>query len=80
MGSQSAAAAGLSGYTTQTSGTPDTSTVDIGFHYYIGSPPSAQPVPAQTCRNIPVMITLLGNDPDGDPLTYIVVNQPAHGL
>ena len=34
-GSQSASAAGLSGRTTQTDGTPDTGTVDMGFHYPI---------------------------------------------
>jgi Bacterial Ig domain len=78
-GSQSAVAAGLSGYTTQTSGTPDTSTVDIGFHYFIGSPPTAYAGSAGTCPGQSVMITLQGDDPDGDPLTYIVVQQPQHG-
>jgi len=78
-GSQSAADAGLGDYTTQANQTPDSGTVDIGFHYYVGGPPTATPGSAVICRNQAVEITLAGSDPDGDLLSYIIVNQPVHG-
>jgi gliding motility-associated-like protein len=32
-----------------------------------------------TQENVPIDITLVGSDPDGDALTYIIVTHPAHG-
>lgn len=32
-----------------------------------------------TPENVPIALTIVGVDPDGDNLTYIVVTQPAHG-
>lgn len=32
-----------------------------------------------TPENVPLAITIVGIDPDGDDLTYIIVTQPAHG-
>ncbi|MBI2870075.1 MAG: DNRLRE domain-containing protein [Candidatus Omnitrophica bacterium] len=42
-------------------------------------PPVATPQSVTTIENTAKPITLAGSDPDGDPLTYIVVTQPSHG-
>lgn len=41
--------------------------------------PTAADVAATTDEDTPVDVTLDGTDPDGDPLTYRVVDQPANG-
>lgn len=79
-GSRSAADAGLSGYTTLANLESDMDGVDIGFHYYIGDVPTADPSgPWPTCRNQAVDITLTGSDPEGELLRYIVLSGPSHG-
>ena len=35
--------------------------------------------PLTTAEDTPVAVTLTGADSDGDPLTYLIVNAPAHG-
>lgn len=79
QGSRSAIAAELDAYTTQADQTPDSGTVDIGFHYYIGSAPTAFANNAYPCRNDPVNITLSGYDPDNDLLKYIVLTGTGYG-
>ena len=41
--------------------------------------PAGIPVNAVTGENTPVDITLEGTDPDGDPLSFTVIADPAHG-
>ena len=41
--------------------------------------PIAEDLQATTTRNSPVLITLVATDPDGDPLTYEIVDQPSSG-
>jgi hypothetical protein len=47
----------------------------------VNDPPVADDCRAQTWENVqmPMSLALLGNDPDGDPLTYSVVTGPSHG-
>ncbi|MFA7406999.1 MAG: C25 family cysteine peptidase, partial [Anaerolineaceae bacterium] len=45
----------------------------------INDPPVAYPQSIETLRNISVEINLTGSDVDGDPLTYSITKQPAHG-
>jgi hypothetical protein len=42
-------------------------------------PPVAESKTVTTANNTPIAVTLSGTDPDGDPLTYAVATQPAHG-
>ncbi len=42
-------------------------------------PPQAQDQSVSTNLDTPVDITLAASDPDGDPLTYLVVSNPAYG-
>ncbi|HEY1718020.1 MAG TPA: Ig-like domain-containing protein [Verrucomicrobiae bacterium] len=79
-GSRSADDAGLSYYfTTQQNQTPDTGTVDIGYHYSILSAPIACTTDQQICPNN--FFGLCGEDYNGFgwPVSYIVVLQPTHG-
>jgi hypothetical protein len=41
--------------------------------------PTADSKSVTTNINTPVNITLSGNDPDGDPITFNIVDQPSHG-
>jgi uncharacterized repeat protein (TIGR01451 family) len=43
------------------------------------SPPTADSVATATPEDTPKPITLTGDDPDGDALTYVVTALPAHG-
>jgi len=43
-------------------------------------PPSAASQNVTVTQNTPRSITLTGTDPDGDPLTYSIVNSPSHGV
>ena len=78
---------GLTGYTILTNQSPDTGTVDIGYHYATISPPVVYDDPyEQSCPNDPHDFYLgydgygyYAYDPNGLPLTFIVVTQPAHG-
>jgi len=45
----------------------------------VDDPPAANDNSATTQEDRLVPITLMGNDPDGDPLTYSVVTGPSHG-
>jgi hypothetical protein len=45
----------------------------------VNYPPKAFYKTAKTGEDVPVGITIDGTDPDGDPLTYIVVKPPSHG-
>jgi len=36
--------------------------------------------PITTLENLPKVITLLATDPDGDPLVYLIVTPPSHGV
>ncbi|HEU5334636.1 MAG TPA: Ig-like domain-containing protein, partial [Terriglobales bacterium] len=45
----------------------------------INRPPSANAQAVTTDEGAAKAITLTGSDPDGDPLTYAVVTNPAHG-
>jgi hypothetical protein len=42
-------------------------------------PPTADPQSVSTAEDTPLPITLTGSDPDGDPLSYVVVDLPSHG-
>lgn len=48
----------------------------------VNDPPTATPNNVVTAKNVPVSISVLGNDwdVDGDPLSVSSVTQPAHGL
>ncbi len=58
-----------------------TSTVAIPVTMTVASShmPLATPQQVTTSTNTPLSITLAGNDPDSDPLTYSIVAQPGHG-
>lgn len=43
------------------------------------SVPTANPVTVTTDVNTPIAITLMGSDPDGDTLTYILFSNPGQG-
>jgi len=45
----------------------------------VNDPPAATPRQVTTAEDTAVNITLAGSDPDGDPLTFDVVTQPANG-
>jgi VCBS repeat-containing protein len=45
----------------------------------VNDAPSAEAQSVTTAEDTPVLITLIGNDRDADPLTYAVVTGPAHG-
>jgi len=47
--------------------------------YTINLPPVANNQSITTNENIPLAITLTATDPEGNPLTYIVVSVPVHG-
>lgn len=78
-GSRNSTAAVLDGHTERTDQTPDSGTVDIGFHYKISSPPTADIVSANTCRNQSVPFDLVGNSPQGVPLNFIIVSGQTPG-
>ena len=45
----------------------------------LNDPPVAEPGSATTQEEKPVLINLMGSDPDGEQLTYNVVTGPSHG-
>jgi VCBS repeat-containing protein len=45
----------------------------------VNDPPTANPQTVSTQSGTPLAITLTGSDVDGNPLTYAVATQPAHG-
>lgn len=47
--------------------------------YTPNQPPVATSQSVATDEDTTVMITLTAHDPDGDPLTFVVVSQPQHG-
>ena len=55
-----------------------TATVSITVNA-VNDAPTANNSSVMTQEDKPVSISLMGNDPDGDLLTYIVVKGPAHG-
>ena len=42
-------------------------------------PPAARDLAVTTMVNTPVTGTLVGSDPDGTPVTFVLVTQPSHG-
>jgi hypothetical protein len=55
---------------------PATVTIDIGS---VNDAPEADDQQVQTDEDTALPITLTGSDPEGDELTYIIVQQPANG-
>jgi hypothetical protein len=49
-------------------------------HVTANSPPTADPQSVTTNEDTAKAITLTGSDPNGDPLTFIVVTNPTHGI
>ena len=45
----------------------------------VNRPPSASPQGVTLNEDIPTSITLVANDPDGDPLSWTITTQPQHG-
>jgi hypothetical protein len=78
-GSTTATGAGLDSYTVLTNQTPDSSTVDIGYHYFILTPPTAYNATYSPCPNTPMLVTLSGYSPNNSYLIYRVLTYPAHG-
>jgi len=58
--------------------TSDTATVQITVNWLNG-PPKADDQTVITEHNKNLKITLTGSDPDGDPITYLMVNPPVNG-
>ena len=58
--------------------TSDSCTFDI-IVQCVNDCPTAQPLAVVTDEDMALPITLVGTDPDMDPLTYKVVSGPAHG-
>ena len=58
------------------------STVDAGVRFIRpdNTAPSAMNINVRTDEDVPKAATLRGSDPDGDPLTYIIVTQPSNGI
>lgn len=46
----------------------------------VNNAPVATPQSIKTVEDTPKAITLMASDPEGDPLTYIIVDQPEHGM
>jgi LysM repeat protein len=44
------------------------------------NPPTANPQSVNSSEDTPIEIILTGSDPDGDTLTFYVVNDPMHGV
>lgn len=57
----------------------NTATVSITVLAPAQNPPVAVAQFRSTTPGTPLAITLTASDPDGDPLTYAIVTQPAHG-
>ncbi|HJU79044.1 MAG TPA: Ig-like domain-containing protein, partial [Nitrososphaeraceae archaeon] len=57
----------------------NTATVSITVEGLSNSPPMANNQDVTVNKNTPQAITLTATDPNGDPLSYTVVTQPAHG-
>ena len=55
---------------------PATVTITVGR---VNDPPVAQAQTVVLSEDIPRMILLAGSDPDGDALTFVIVDAPAHG-
>lgn len=47
--------------------------------FYVNSPPSALNLSGETLRDQPLAINLAGRDREARPLTFAIVNPPAHG-
>jgi DNA-binding beta-propeller fold protein YncE len=45
----------------------------------VNDPPSADPIAVETDEDKSVEITLTGNDPDNDPITFRIVDEPQNG-
>lgn len=46
---------------------------------HVNDPPIADALTVNTSEDTPVAVTLSGSDPDGDPLTYGIINEPFNG-
>jgi hypothetical protein len=80
-GSRTATAANLTGFTSVSSYEADEGTVDIGFHYYRGSGPTAQPCTyVITAKGQSVTFQLTGSDPIcNEPLDFVISQDPNQG-
>jgi hypothetical protein len=58
---------------------PCTIDIDIICVGTTNTPPIAQSSSVTTSQGVPINITLMGSDPDGDALTYAIVVGPANG-
>ncbi len=68
-------------FTVMDNGTPqlsDTKTVAITVKDAVRGP-AANPQSVTTDEDVSKPITLTGSDPDGKPITFMIVSQPAHG-
>ncbi len=57
----------------------NTATVTITVGAFVNTPPVAQNQSVSTPEDTAIAITLVATDVDGQPLTYAIVTQPAHG-
>jgi hypothetical protein len=46
----------------------------------VNDPPTATPQNVATAEDTAAAVTLAGSDPEGGPLTYVVMTGPAHGM
>ena len=53
--------------------------ITVNATAHVNRAPTANDQSVITSQDSPVSINLTGSDPDGDPLAYIVVTNPAHG-
>jgi predicted phosphodiesterase len=60
-------------------GMTDSNIAIISITVTVNNPPVADSQLVETAEDTSVAITLTGSDPDGDPLTYILVTDPCHG-
>lgn len=66
-------------YATTYDATGDESGPSETVQYKVNQGPSASNLSVETLRSAPLAITLLGSDPDGDAVSYTVVDAPVHG-
>ena len=72
----------LTTYAPQDGSYPDTDTPDLGYHYPILSPPTANDDPSETScpdGSDDIYLNNYASDLYGQPLTYAIVTSPTHG-
>jgi len=53
--------------------------IEVPVKLHVVQAPEAEDQAVETLQDTPVEITLVATDPDDDPLTYFIVNEPSHG-